>query len=148
MRQIRKEYTIDCSKDLLWDTVTVYEILIHWLADEVRGRPKVGGEFSWCWKLGMEGDFVTKGIYEAIDPGKSIKLRWKDHPAGDVFLQLDLEGIDASKTKLIITNGGFPDSSHFDSFVEGAEAGWDDQVRRLKEFLQSHENPREVIRKN
>lgn len=145
MREIRKEYTIDCSRDLLWDTVTVYEILIHWLADEVRGRPKPGAEFSWAWKMGEIGDFVTRGIYESIDPGNSIVLRWLDHPAGDVFLKLELQEMNPEKTKLIITNGGYPDSSHFDSFVEGAEEGWDDQVKRLEQFLSKNPNPREVI---
>lgn len=147
MREIRKVYKIDLPKDVLWDTVTVYEILIHWLADEVRGRPKPGAEFSWTWKLGEEGDFTTKGVYENIDMGNSITLRWINHPAGDVFLKLELEAIDSNATNLIITNGGFPDSSHFDSFVEGAEAGWDDQVVRLKSFLSKNPNPREVMNK-
>lgn len=50
MREIIRTYDLPYSKEDLWDTVTVYEILIHWLADEVRGRPKLGAEFSWTWK--------------------------------------------------------------------------------------------------
>ncbi len=145
MREIRKEYLIEAPKEVLWNTLTVYEILVHWLADEVRGRPKVGGEFSWSWKLGEEGVFVTKGIYESIQPGESIQLRWLNHPAGDVFLRLELKAFSDEVTKLIITNGGYPDSSYFDSFLEGAEAGWDDQVLRLKKFLKENPNPLELV---
>ncbi|MCZ8239968.1 MAG: SRPBCC domain-containing protein [Leptospiraceae bacterium] len=144
MREIKKDYEFPCSINILWDTCTVYEILIHWLADEVRGRPKLGQEFSWSWKFGEEGEFTTKGIYEAIEPNKLLVLRWKNHPAGDIFLKLEFK--EHSKGSLLtITNGGYPDSGHFDLWLEGAEAGWDDQVKRLRSFLEEHPNPREVI---
>jgi uncharacterized protein YndB with AHSA1/START domain len=145
MREIIRTYDLPYSKEDLWDTVTVYEILIHWLADEVRGRPKLGAEFSWTWKLGEEGDFTTKGVYESIDPGNSIVLRWINHPAGDIFLKLELSAMDSNTTRLTVTNGGFPESSHFDGFLEGAGAGWDDQVDRMKKFLQKYPNPRDAI---
>lgn len=143
MREIQKKYEFSVSQDVLWDSVTVYEILVHWLADDVRGRPKQGQEFSWTWKLGVEGEFTTKGIYEYIDFGKTIVLRWVDHPAGDIFLRLDVNHLGPNQSELIITNGGFPDSSHFDLWLEGAEAGWDSQVENLRKFLGKHPNPKE-----
>ncbi len=144
MREIRKDYKFSYPVTVIWDACTVYEILIHWLADEVRGRPRLGQEFSWSWKMGEEGEFTTKGIYEAIQPNKLLTLRWKDHPAGDIFLRLEFSE-DGSGSILTITNGGFPDSSVFDHWLEAAEAGWDDQVVRLRKFLTEHPNPREVI---
>ncbi|WCL47769.1 SRPBCC family protein [Leptospira sp. GIMC2001] len=146
MREIKKDYIFNQPLEVVWDSLTIYEILIHWLADEVRGRPKLGQEFSWSWKLGDEGEFTTKGIYEAIEPNKLLILRWKDHPAGDIFLRLDVTEVSSDKTKLTITNGGFPDSSHFDLWLEGAEAAWDDQTQRLKAFLDKNPNPRTLIK--
>lgn len=148
MREIRLEHEIQAPAPLLWDTLTVYEILKEWLADEVRGRPKLGGEFTWAWNLGEQGVFETKGIYESIDPGKSIQLRWKNHPAGDVFLRLELWPIDAENTKLIIINGDYPDSSSYDNFIEGARDGWNDQVKRLKNYLEKNKIVGGVREKN
>lgn len=137
MREIRKEYTLSHPCDKVWNAITDYKTLVLWLADSVRGRPREGGEFSWTWKLGLEGDFTTHGIYKTIDPGRLLLLQWKDHPAGDIFLSLELQSHAPGITRLILTNGGYPQSSHFDGFLEGAKAGWDDQIARLKKFLDS-----------
>lgn len=135
MRETRSIFEFNEPIERLWSAITVYEVLIHWLADEVRGRPKEGGEFSWTWKLGLEGDFTTKGIYKKIVPGKELVMEWKDHPAGDIFLQLLFEPVSENKSKLTVVNGGYPSSNAFNVWLDGAKEGWDGQVEKLITFL-------------
>lgn len=133
-RELKLVYSIPYAIDRVWNAVTVNEVLIQWLADKVTGRPIVGEKFSWGWNFGNEGEFTTNGIYKSIEPGKSIALKWLDHPAGNIELKLNfLE--DGQNTKLELINSGFPVSEKYDSWIEGAKAGWDYQVEKLKEFL-------------
>ncbi|MDF3819884.1 SRPBCC domain-containing protein [Leptospira sp. 96542] len=148
MRETRSEFEFDEPIERLWSAITVYEVLVHWLADEVRGRPKEGAEFSWTWKLGLEGDFTSHGIYKKIVPGKELVMEWKDHPAGDIFLQLLFESLGENKTKLTVVNGGFPISNAFDVWLDGAKEGWDGQVMELKKFLSENKDFAKFAKKN
>ncbi|GBF51833.1 hypothetical protein LPTSP4_33710 [Leptospira ryugenii] len=139
MRETRSEFEFDEPVERLWQATTVYEVLVHWLADEVRGRPKVGGEFSWTWHLGIEGNFTTKGTYKKIEPGHELVMEWKDHPAGDIYLQLIFDSLGQKKSKLTIVNGGFPSSDAFNHWLDGIREGWEHQVVTLRKFLA--ENP-------
>ena len=133
-RDIKKKYKIASPVDRVWNAVTINEVLIQWMADKVTGRPILGEKFSWSWSLGDEGEFTTIGIYSSISPGKSIGLKWIDHPAGEIELMLEFFP-DENNTILEITNSGYPLSSKFDLFFTGAGAGWDDQIERLQNFL-------------
>ncbi|TGN19622.1 SRPBCC family protein [Leptospira idonii] len=139
MRETRSVFDFNEPIERLWSAITVYEVLTHWLADEVRGRPKEGGDFSWTWKLGIEGDFTTHGTYKKIVPGKELIMEWKDHPAGDIFLQLLFESAAPGKSRLTVVNGGYPNSDAFDVWMNGAKEGWEEQVTHLVSFLK--ENP-------
>lgn len=148
MRESTSVFEFEEPLTRIWDAITVYEILVHWLADEVRGRPKEGAPFSWTWKLGLEGDFTTHGVYKKIVPGKELVLEWSDHPAGDITLQLVFEKLSESKTKLTITNAGFPTSHAFDSWLEGAKEAWEGQVVHLREFLAKNPDFSKFPKKN
>ncbi|WP_040507259.1 SRPBCC family protein [Leptospira wolbachii] len=141
MRETKSVFTFDEPIEKLWSGVTVYEVLVHWLADEVRGRPKVGGDFSWTWKLGLEGDFTTHGIYKKIEPLKELVMEWKDHPAdpaGTIYLQLLFESLGSNQSQLTIVNGGFPDGDGSDVWIDGAKEAWDGQAIHLKDFLKQN----------
>lgn len=147
MRETRSSFEFDEPVERIWSAITVYEILVHWLADEVRGRPREGAEFSWTWKLGPMGDFTTHGTYKKIVPGKELILEWKDHPAGDIFLHLLFESLGGKKSKLTIVNGGYPESNAFDVWIDGAKEGWDGQVVHLKEFLEKNSDLTKFMKK-
>ncbi len=119
----------------VWSSITIYEILIHWLADEVRGRPKEGAEFSWTWKLGIEGDFTTHGIYRKIVPLKELVLEWKDHPAGELTLDLIFESIDQKTSRLTIVNRAGGKAEDVQPLLDGLAEAWEEQVKSLKDFL-------------
>ncbi|MCE9499056.1 MAG: SRPBCC domain-containing protein [Leptospira sp.] len=133
-RDIKKTYNLAFPIDRVWNAATVNEVLIQWMADKVTGRPILGEKFSWSWNLGDEGEFTTNGIYKSISPGKFIELKWTDHPAGEIELRIEFIP-DGTNTKLELTNSGYPVSSKFDLLFEGAKAGWDDQIERLRKFL-------------
>ncbi|MBE7413602.1 MAG: SRPBCC domain-containing protein [Leptospiraceae bacterium] len=133
-RDLKLTYSIPYPIDRVWNAVTVNEVLVQWLADKVTGRPILGEKFSWSWKFGNEGEYTTNGIYKSIEPGKSIELKWLDHPAGDIELKLNFIQ-DGENSKLELINSGYPILEKFDNWVLGAKAGWDDQVEKLKEFL-------------
>ncbi|MCW7463949.1 SRPBCC family protein [Leptospira limi] len=147
MRETKSIFTFDEPIERLWSAVTVYEVLVHWLADEVRGRPKVGGEFSWTWKLGLEGNFTSHGIYKKIEPLRELVMEWKDHPAGNVFLQLIFEVISQNQSRLTIINGGFPDNDSSNVWLESAKEAWDGQAVLLKEFLKQNPDISKFMKK-
>lgn len=148
MRETRSVFTFEEPIERLWSAVTVYEVLVHWLADEVRGRPKVGGEFSWTWNLGLEGQFTSHGTYKKIERLKELVMEWKDHPAGDVFLQLIFESTGPKSSKLTIVNGGFPDNDTSNVWLESAKDAWDGQAVHLKEFLKNNSDISKFIKKS
>lgn len=76
------------------------------------GLPKEGVNFAWTWRLGMEGDLTTNGIYKKIIPFKELILLWQDHPAGEIELEFYSLGEDSSK--LIVTNSGYPLGDKYD----------------------------------
>lgn len=133
-KDIKLTYTLPFPIDRVWNAVTVNEVLIQWMADKVTGRPILGEKFSWSWNFGDEGVFTTNGIYKSIVQGKSIELKWTDHPLGEIELRLNFSE-EKNSTKLEIINSGFPDSEKYHSWIEGAEAGWNHQVEKLTEFL-------------
>ncbi len=133
-RELKLVYTIPHSIDRVWNAVTVNEVLTQWMADKVTGRPILGEKFSWSWNFGDEGVFTTNGIYKSIVPGKSIELKWTDHPLGEIELRLNFSE-NGHATKFEILNSGFPISEKYDSWIDGAKAGWNHQVEKLTEFL-------------
>lgn len=138
MRETRSSFEFNEPVSRLWYAITIYEALVHWLANEVRGRPREGAEFSWTWHLEHMGNFTTHGTYKKIVPEKELILEWKDHPAGDIFLQLLFESVSENKSKLTVVNGGYPESNAFDDWILAAKEGWDGQVVHLKEFLEKN----------
>ncbi len=147
MRETRSVFEFDEPLERLWQAITVYEVLVHWLADEVRGRPREGGDFSWTWHLGIEGNFTSHGTYKKIVPHQELIMEWKDHPAGDIFLQLLFESLGEKRSKLTIVNGGFPNSDAFNVWLEGAKEGWDSQVVHLQDFLKENKDFSQFLKK-
>jgi|GEM_PF-2381676 len=135
MTETKSEFEFQEPVSRIWQAITVYEVLIHWLADEVRGRPKLGGEFSWTWKLGLEGNFTTHGIYETIVPEKKLVLAWKDHPIGDLKLHLEFESTGPNSSKLTVANRVEKLSNSQDDLLEVLREAWEEQVTILKKFL-------------
>lgn len=141
---IEDTYHFENPIQVVWDSITLNEILIQWMADKITGRPKLGGEFSWGWKFGEEGEFTTHGIYKKIEPLRAITLEWIDHPAGKIVLELEFQETKGG-TDLTIRNLGYPDHS---DWVEGAREGWKSQVETLRAFLKKNPNPIPLPRKS
>ncbi|PJZ52864.1 SRPBCC family protein [Leptospira adleri] len=134
-RSVVKEFQFDYPLMRVWNAVTVNEELIHWLADKVTGRPKEGANFAWTWRLGMEGDLTTNGIYKKIVPLKELILLWQDHPAGDIELKLEFQSLSENSSKLIVTNSGYPMGDKYDVWIEAASEGWEEEGKHLREYL-------------
>ena len=75
-------------------------------------------------------------------------MEWKDHPAGDIFLQLLFESTGPNTSKLTIVNGGFPDNDSSHVWLEGAKEAWDGQAVLLKEFLKQNPDISKFIKKS
>ncbi|TGK20156.1 SRPBCC domain-containing protein [Leptospira fluminis] len=134
-RSIVKEFRYDFPLEKVWSAVTVNEELIHWLADKVTGRPKIGAKFSWTWNLGPEGELTSNGIYKKIIPFEELILEWEDHPAGSIELKLEFEKDGDGATILRLTNSGYPSGEKFDHWIEAASEGWDEESMNLLEYL-------------
>ncbi|PKA16238.1 SRPBCC family protein [Leptospira haakeii] len=137
-RSIIKEFKYDFPLEKVWSAVTVNEELIHWLADKVTGRPKLGGTFSWTWNLGPEGELTSTGIYKKIVPFQELILQWQDHPAGDIELKLEFEKDGDDSTVLKLTNSGYPLGEKFDYWIEAASEGWDEESMHLLQYLRKN----------
>jgi uncharacterized protein YndB with AHSA1/START domain len=114
------------------------------MVDTITGRPREGEAFSWSWKFGEEGDFITNGIYKKIVYQKELVMQWTDHPAGDIELRLVFAESPHGGTILTLINSGYPSSKAFDSWVENADESWDETVERLREFLKKNPNPQPI----
>ncbi|WP_000474522.1 SRPBCC domain-containing protein, partial [Leptospira interrogans] len=99
------------------------------------GRPKEGANFAWTWRLGMEGDLTTNGIYKKIIPFKELILLWQDHPAGEIELKLEFHSLGEDSSKLVVTNSGYPVGDKYDVWIEAASEGWEEEGKHLREYL-------------
>ena len=93
---------------------------------------RVGGRF----RIAMQGEqeFVQRGEYLEIEPGRRIVFRWISEwmPPGEqeTLVSVSLEAVGADQTRLVMVHEQLPDS---DSYA-GHEGGWN----RILDGLNGH----------
>jgi uncharacterized protein YndB with AHSA1/START domain len=130
--EIRKELTIQATRQDVWAALTEPEQLTRWFPTKgavVDLRP--GGQLSLEWD-----DMTATGIFDEIDPPNRLVFRW--HPAGDdhpstsvEFTLADAEDDDA--TLLTVVERGFaqlPPEAR-----DGNVEGWTSELQELVDYL-------------
>ena len=130
--EIRKELTIQATRQQVWAALTEPEQLKRWFPTKdavVDLRP--GGEIYLEWD-----DANATGIFDEIDPPNRLVYRW--HPAGDghpstsvEFTLADAE--EGAATSLTVVERGFaqlPPESR-----DGNVEGWTSELQELVDYL-------------
>jgi uncharacterized protein YndB with AHSA1/START domain len=130
--EIRKELTIQVTRQQVWAALTEPEQLKRWFPTKdavVDLRP--GGQIYLEWD-----DNDATGIFDEIDPPNRLVFRW--HPAGDDHPSTSVEftlvdADDGAATLLTVVERGFaqlpPDVR------DGNVEGWTSELQELVDYL-------------
>jgi uncharacterized protein YndB with AHSA1/START domain len=100
---VRRELTIDATREEVWRALSEPALLRDWLAPDVELELEPGGEGYVLTEHGEERALTV----EAADEGERLAFRWEREGIGETLVELEL--VDASGgTRVVVTESGLP----------------------------------------
>ena len=146
---LRKRMKLRATVGEVWAALTVPEELVRWFPLQARVEPGVGGSITQSWNAEYEG---SANILE-WDPGKrlttarTLSLPTEEGTIAEVTITeewtFEARG---GAVHLHLEQGGFPEGSAGQEWMDACSRGWDFELRGLRHALERHcGTPRKVL---
>jgi uncharacterized protein YndB with AHSA1/START domain len=136
-RSIEREIVIGADPERVWQAITEAEEIVNWFALEADSEPGIDGYIDLRWNL-KSHEAGRCHILE-WDPGRRLLMTWRDGPAGDhpLPVEIRLERREGG-TLLRLVHSGFLADESWDEEYESHGRGWSYELRSLRHYLERY----------
>jgi uncharacterized protein YndB with AHSA1/START domain len=154
-RTIVLDLDIKASPEDVWRALTDAAELVRWFPLQARVTPGPGGTIRWAW----DDAWSTEASIATWTPPRRLVLT-EERPAFDadgapvpgsrvarMTMEFTIEALGGGTTRLRLVHSGFGTDAGWDDEIDSTSAGWNVELRGLKDYLERHQGHDRVYAK-